>query len=173
MRKPLPYLVRGALAVSLACAALAACGHAAGNGQAAAAASSFAANPTTSADVAQAKALVASCLPATPVQQLKTLDLVFLHSATGKDGAQVTAARNKLSSCLGIPPAQRPAFENAAITAAEHGHLTKSAGRKTYAEVTLPALVIRYKGMSTASASPGSGTIPVATSSPAKAGASS
>ena len=144
----------------LAALALAACGASSHSGAAAdrstaaAAASSIMADPTVSADVSQAKALVASCFTGTPLQQIHLVHLVFLSSATGKHGAEVVAARDKTFGCLGIPPDQRQAFINAALAAAEHGNLATHDGRVTYLEGTLPGLVLRYKGLPAQSASP-------------------
>jgi hypothetical protein len=128
--------------------ALAACN---GSGHAAAAASSVTADPTVQAEIAQARLLVKSCFPAAPLDQIRTVHLVFLSSASGKHGPEVTAAREKLFSCLGIPAGKRAAFKNDAITAA--GHQTPkilsrhpAAGVARYLEFTLPQLVLKYKG---------------------------
>lgn len=107
-------------------------------------ASSVMADPIASADVTQAKKLVAKCIPGTPVQQLHTLHLLFA-SKTGKNAQAGEQTRARIFGCLGIPADQRANFENDALTRAEHGHLTTTAGRKTYFEVTLPQLVATYQ----------------------------
>jgi hypothetical protein len=143
---------------------LAACGPngsgqaGAGQTRAAAAASSALANPTVSAEADAFKGLVASCFPKTPLAQLKTVHVVFLESAHGKNGDAVQAARAKLFGCLGIPDDKRQDFVNDGLTAALHANpkLTTHAGRVTYFEVTLPQLVLKYKGAATASGTPGS-----------------
>jgi hypothetical protein len=130
---------------------------------------SIQANPTTSADIAQAKALVKSCFAGTPLQQAHQVHLVFLSSATGKHGPDVVAARDKLASCLGISKSDEQPFFNDAVTAAEHANpkLTTHDGRVQYFEVTLPGLVLKYsKAGYTPPASPGAGTVPGASPSP-------
>ena len=151
---------------------LAACGgshsgHSGAAASSAAAAASSAkasieANPTTAAELAQAKALVKSCFPAAPLDQIHTVHLVFLSSATGKNGSAVVAARTKLFDCLGIPQQSRTAFKNDALTAAEHAKLTTHAGRVTYFEETLPGLVLKYK-QTAGPADTGSNDSPTAT----------
>jgi hypothetical protein len=142
-----------AVAVAIAMLALAGCGGAKSSPGAAAASSQAAsalANPTVSAELAQAKALVKTCFAGTPLQQASQVRLVFLSSATGKNGPAVVAARSKLGACLGIPEQSRTAFENDAITAAETQtpkiiSLHPAAGVQEYLTVTLPQLVLKYK----------------------------
>jgi hypothetical protein len=129
-----------------------------GSGQGAAEASSakgavasVTADPTVQAEIDQAKLLVKSCFPAAPLDQLHTVHLVFLSSATGKHGPEVVAARAKLFNCLGVPEDKRDDFKNDAITAAEHQKpkiisLHPVAGVTRYLEFTLPGLVFKYKG---------------------------
>jgi hypothetical protein len=107
---------------------------------------SIEANPTTAAELAQAKALVAKCFAGTPLQQIHQVHLVFASSATGKNGPAVVAARNTTLGCMGISPADRQPFTNDAITAAEHANpkLTTHDGRVHYFEVVLPGLVLKY-----------------------------
>ena len=113
---------------------------------------SAAANPTTSAnlshDKGQAKALIAKCIPGTPVQQLRTVHLLLFTSEHGPSGQQVTATRSKVFSCMGVPADQRANFKNAALTDAEHAHLNTTQGSATYFEVTLPALLQQYQAKS-------------------------
>src|SRR6516225_6847869 len=169
----------GGIAIAVLITALAACGsshHSSANPTtlvptgAVGAVSSAAANPTVSAEAVQAKALVKSCFAGTPLQQLHQVHLVFLSSASGKNGAAVTQARDTTFTCLGIPKDKRQAFVNDAITAAEHANpkLTTHAGRVNYLEVTLPQLVLKYKGQAgyTPPASPGAGTVPGTAPSP-------
>src|SRR6516165_3254138 len=172
-----------AIAILATCLLLAGCGHsksASANpttlvptgaaSSAHSAISSIEANPTTSAEAAQAKALVKSCFAGTPLQQIHQIHLVFLSSASGKNGAAVTQARDTTFTCLGIPADKRQAFINDALTAAEHANpkLTTHAGRVNYLEVTLPQLVLKYKGQAgyTPPASPGAGTVPGTAPSP-------
>lgn len=115
------------------------------------AAASAAANPTVAAELVQAKALVKACFPAKPTAQIHTVHLVFLSSATGKHGAEVVVAREKLFNCLGVPRDRQDSFKNDAITAAEHQHpkilsLHPLAGVQAYLTITLPQLVLKYKG---------------------------
>jgi hypothetical protein len=129
-----------------------------GSGQGAAEASSAkgalvsaTADPTVQAEIAQARLLVRSCFPTAPLDQARTVHLVFLSSATGKNGPAVVAARDKLFACLGIPQDKRDEFKNQAITAAEHQtpkilSLHPAAGVTRYLEFTLPQLVLKYKG---------------------------
>jgi len=143
-------LFAAVLALAAGCTSKASGDSAAAKG----AVASATANPTVSAEMTQAKALVAHCFAGTPVQQVHQVHLVFASSATGKNGPAVVAARDKLFSCLHISdPAQRQAFTNAALTAAEHGHLTTHAGRVTYFEVTLPQLVLQAGNGASPSAS--------------------
>jgi hypothetical protein len=136
-------LAAGLAAGAAILAAVTGCG---GNSHhAAAAASSFTADPTTSADVAQAKALVTKCVTGTPLQQLNTIHLLFFESKTGKHGPQVVQTRARVFSCMGVPPAQRDNFANAALTAAEHARpaLVAHHGVSDYLEVTLPGLLVK------------------------------
>jgi hypothetical protein len=153
----------GGLAAALA---LTGCGpkSTAGAGKASAAASSIAADPTTSADIAQAKADVKRCITGTPLEQIHTLHVLFLESASGSNGAEVTATRAKVFGCLGVPPAQQTAFKNDALTAAEHGKVYTRAGAKTYVEATLPALLLKYQQ---GGASPAASSTPTTTAAPA------
>lgn len=117
---------------------------------------SVTADPAVAAELAQARLLVKSCFPAAPLDQARTVHLVFLSSATGKHGPEVVAAREKLFTCLGVPAGKRDAFKNEAITAAEHQtpkilSAHPAAGVREYLTVTLPQLVLKYKG---AAASP-------------------
>ena len=115
----------------------------AGASQGRAVASSAMADPTTSADIAQAKALVAKCISGTPLEQIHTIHLVFLSSASGKNGAQVTAARVKVFDCLGVPEDQRTNFKNAALGSAEKVRTKPQA--RTWLEATLPQLLLQYQ----------------------------
>lgn len=141
-------------------------------GAAKSAAASVTADPTVAAELAQARLLVKSCFPAAPLDQIHTVHLVFLSSATGKHGPEVVAARSRLFGCLGIPASQRTAFKNAAIIAAEHQQpkiLSRHpvAGVRQYLLFTLPQLVLKYKGtaagVGTSTAQP---AIPGTTASP-------
>jgi hypothetical protein len=174
---PLPKILATAALIAAAALAAAGCTGSHSSGQAAAAASSFTANPTASADLAQAKAGVARCITGTPLQQLATLKVLFLENATGPHAQQVTQTRATVFGCLGVPASQRTAFKNDALTAAEHGKVYTKAGAKVYLEVTMPALLARYQkasGSPAASPSPGSADIPgTSQSALSTAGASS
>jgi hypothetical protein len=131
------------------------------------------ANPTVAAELNQGKALVASCFPGTLLQQVRTVHLVFLSSVHGKHADEVTAARDKVFTCLHISdPAQRQAFVNDAGEAALHASpkLTTHAGRVQYFEITLPKIVLKdggtAAGMGTSTAQP---SIPGAPVSPSPA----
>ena len=170
-----------AIAILATCLLLAGCGHSKSSSanpttlvptgaasSAHSAINSIEANPATSAEAVQAKALVKSCFAGTPLQQIHQIHLVFLSSASGKNGAAVTQARDTTFTCLGIPADQRTAFKNDAITAAEHGKVYTKAGAKAYLAGTLPQLVLKYKGQAgyTPPASPGAGTVPGTAPSP-------
>jgi hypothetical protein len=160
---------------------LAACGSSKGSASGAessarGAIASATANPATAAQLRQAKALVKSCIPASPLDQAQMVHLVFLSSATGKHGPEVVAARTKLGTCLGISKADEKPFFNEAVIAAEHGHLVRGghAARVQYFGVTLPGLVIKYSNAASFSPSPGtSGGVPATMPASTKSGASS
>lgn len=104
-------------------------------------------NATEQAELKQGQELLASCFPKAITDQIKTVHLVFLSSATGKNGPAVVAARDKLFACLNIDsPAKRQAFINKAGEDALHGHLTRSSGRHTYFTVTLPQDILAAGG---------------------------
>lgn len=161
MRKTTAAIGAAALGASLL---LTACGPSNGGaGSAKSAAASVTANPTVQAELVQARLLVKSCFPAAPLDQLHTVHLVFLSSATGKNGPEVVVARDKLFNCLGVPRDRQDAFKNEAITAAEHQSpkvisVHPAAGVRQYLLVTLPQLVLKYKGtaagMGTSTAQP-------------------
>jgi hypothetical protein len=170
--------VTAALALALLLAVLtAACsGHGSAGAEAssgkaagASALASATANPTVAAELTQAKALVKTCFAGTPTQQIHQVHVVFLSSATGKNGAQVQAARTTTFGCLGIPPDQRQNFINDALTAAEHASpkLTTHDGRVNYFEVTLPRLVLKYKAAASGAPSSGAAVIPGTSTTPA------
>lgn len=164
-------------AVIIAVLALAGC-HSGSSGAAKGAIASATADPAVAAELAQARLLVRSCFPSAPLDQIHTVHLVFLSSATGKHGPEVVAAREKLFACLGIPQDKRDEFKNQAITAAEHQtpkilSLHPAAGVQRYLEFTLPQLVLTFKGTaaglgtSTGRPSiPGTGSSPAASPSP-------
>jgi hypothetical protein len=118
------------------------------------------ADPTTAADINQAKALIGKCITGTPLQQLHTLHLLLFESKTGPNGAEVEQTRKTVFDCAGVPAGQRDNLVNAALTAAEQAHLTRPGHLATYLEVTLPGLLAQaQKGTLTASgpASPAPG----------------
>lgn len=131
------------------------------------------ADPTVQAEIDQARLLVKSCFPTAPLDQIHTVHLVFLSSATGKHGPEVVAAREKLFACLGIPQDKRDEFKNQAITAAKHQtpkilSLHPAAGVQRYLEFTLPQLVLKFKGTAAGlGTSTGQPSIPGTSSSPA------
>lgn len=86
-------------------------------------------------DKAQAKSdakALSKCLPASAIGQLE-----LVKSLETKSG------RIALEAKCGIPPAKRQATEAEILNAAEHGHLTRPGGVKTFMEVTLPAIIER------------------------------
>jgi hypothetical protein len=107
------------------------------SGHAAAAKSSthaFASSSQGQYDKAQAQAIVKKCLPSSEAAQLKLAEPV-----KGK------TARAAVGNCLKIPGANRQAFDNALISGAVSGKLTTKAGRIQFAEVTVPALLVKYQ----------------------------
>lgn len=122
-------------------------------------------NATEQAELQQGQKLLASCFPKSITQQIKTVHLVFLSSAHGKNGAAVEAARNSLLHCLNIDdPAKRQAFIDKAGQDALHGHLTTHDGRHTYFTVTLPRDILAAGGHAGGVSGP-TGNIPGVTSS--------
>lgn len=155
-------------AVLIAAAAVAGCSSSGSSG--AGAAKSAAASVTADPQFLAAKALVKHCFAGTPLQQAHQIHLVFLSSATGKNGPEVVTARAKLAACLGISKSDEQPFINEAITAAEHQtpkiiSLHPVAGVKAYLTGTLPTIVIKYSnapgvgnGTANIPAAPGSGS---------------
>lgn len=135
---------RAAVLVLVAWLALAACTSKSHSADAQAGRSA-AASVTADPQVQQARALVQHCFAGTPVQQAQQVHLVFLSSATGKNGPAVIAARAKVTGCLGISKSDEQPFLNDAITAAEHAHLVSGghAARVAYLN-TLATIVIKY-----------------------------
>lgn len=88
-------------------------------------------NATTEA---QAKTLVAKCLPKSETAQLK-----LLEPTKGKP------ARVTVEDCFAIPQAQRTAFDDAFLNAALKAHLNTKAGRDAFPN-TVAVLVVKYGG---------------------------
>lgn len=130
-----------AVALALVAAACTSNSHSADAQAGRSAEASVTANP----QFIQAKKLVVHCFAGTPVQQAQQVHLVFLSSATGKNGPAVIAARAKVTGCLGISKSDEQPFLNDAITAAEHAHLVSGghAARVAYLN-TLATIVIKY-----------------------------
>lgn len=84
---------------------------------------------------ADAKALMAKCVPASAVSQIK-----LAHSLTTSSG------RAALEAKCGIPASKKSAFESSALSAAENGHLNTAQGRTVFFSVTLPKLVEADQG---------------------------
>jgi hypothetical protein len=150
--------------------AVAACGSKSGSAAGAessarGAIASATANPTTAADLHQAKMLVEHCFAGTPLQQAHQVHLVFLSRAAGKNGPAVVAARDKTAACMGISKSDEQPFFNDAITAAEHANprLTTHAGRVKYFEITLAGLVLKYSNAASATGGPTPGISPSTT----------
>jgi hypothetical protein len=144
----IPRKAAGLIASALI-AAVAIAGCSSSGSSDAGAAKSAAASVTANPQFLAAKALVKHCFAGTPVQQAHQIHLVFLSSATGKNGPEVVAARAKLAACLGISKADEQPFINEAIAAAEHQtpkiiSLHPVAGIKAYLTGTLPKIVIKY-----------------------------
>jgi hypothetical protein len=113
------------------------------------AAKSAAASVTANPQFLAAKALVKHCFAGTPVQQARQIHLVFLSSATGKNGPEVVAARAKTADCMGISKSDEKPFFNDAVTAAEHQKprlsvLHPVAWITAFFTKTLPPIVIKY-----------------------------
>ena len=138
----------GLLAIPLlACAFLAGCSSSGSSD--AGAARSAAASVTGNPQFLAAKALVKHCFAGTPVQQAHQIHLVFLSSATGKNGPEVVAARAKVAACMGISKSDEQPFFNDAVTAAEHQKPRLSvvhpvAWLTAFFTGTLPPIVIKY-----------------------------
>jgi hypothetical protein len=138
-------IIMTAVAVPALALSLAACGskHTAAGASASAEASSvkasasaFASSAQGRQEQAQARALVKKCFPASETGQLKLAEPV-----KGK------AARTQAETCLEIPEgAQRTQFDEALLGAALSAHLKTSAGRAQFTEVTVPELLLSYKG---------------------------
>lgn len=131
-----------------ACAALSAAGiitltgcH---SGKPHAATSALATSTAVKADRQQAAQIAKKCLPASETAQIKYAR-ILVASKTGKYAQQGEQERQQLGQCAGIPPQNRQAFENAAISAALHGHLAAKTGRQVFFETTLPQLVVQYR----------------------------
>lgn len=159
-RSPLPVILTPAATGAVTAPVTVPTGAAAAASSARGAYDSAAADPTTAADINQAKALIGKCITGTPLQQLHTLHLLLFESKTGPNGAEVKQTRKTVFDCTGVPAGQRDNLVNAALTAAEHGHLARPGHLATYLEVTLPGLLaMAQKGTLTASgtASPAPG----------------
>lgn len=123
-------LVTGTAAAAIAVAALAGCHSGSGTGS------------------AKAKAAASS----TAVQTTKkNLEAITAKCGTGSAAGQIAAVKDlrtkagraRLWAKCGVPAAKRSAVQTQALDAAEHAHLTTHAGRVTYFEVTLPAIIER------------------------------
>jgi hypothetical protein len=86
------------------------------------------------------KAYIAGCIPASSASA--THWLAFGQSLLVKDG------RKKVVSCLAIPKAEQPAFEDALLSAAEKVKWGSKPSRDTFVTVTFPALAEKYHGKS-------------------------
>lgn len=135
-------------AVLISLAAVAGCtssSHSSDAGAAKSAAASVTGNPQFLA----AKTLVKHCFAGTPVEQAHQIHLVFLSSATGKNGPEVVAARAKVAACMGISKADEKPFFNDAVKAAENQKprlsvLHPGAWLTAFFTTTLPPIVIKY-----------------------------
>lgn len=114
----------------------------------AAKASAFATSSAGQFDKNAGQAIVKACTPKTPTAQLTWLHNMARQNQVG------TETRQAFGACAGIPPQKTKAFENDVLTQAEAAVKTaatsknvtlKEAG-KTYLEVTLPKLVVTYRG---------------------------
>lgn len=103
----------------------------------------------TSGDTTKAKAVASS----TTVQQDKKTAEQLVQPCIPKD--QLTLATKggikKMATCVGVPKQNVHAFEEAALTAAEHtphilsGSSAGKTARHTYLNTTLPKLVQQYR----------------------------
>lgn len=108
--------------------------HSGSHAAAKASISAFASSSQGQFDKAQAQAIIGRCLPKSETAQLK-----LAEPSKGK------AARKAVEACLEIPQQNRQAFDDAFVTDTMHGKLGTKAGRATFAETTLPDLVVRYR----------------------------
>ncbi len=123
-------------------AGLAACGPTSSSG------SSFRGVPASGtaaipgADKAAAVAILKQCVPYTApgTTQLRWATDMVNDTKTHSNGS-----RQRLVTCIGIPPAKRQAAENALIADIEHVHWTHKASRRTFYDTTLPAWVLTWR----------------------------
>ena len=165
-----PARIRAGVLTLIAAAAIALAGCSSSGSSDAGAAKSAAASVTANPQFLAAKALVVHCFAGTPVQQAHQIHLVFLSSATGKNGPEVVAARTKLGTCLGISKSDEQPFFNDAVTAAEHQKprisvLHPVAWLTAFFGQTLPPIVIKYSNAP--GVGNGTASIPGTTAQPA------
>jgi len=84
------------------------------------------------------------CIPTSGFAQLQLGKHLMSDTAAHPNGS-----RDALAQCVGITKANKQPFENDVINAAERGHLLTHAGRVTFFQVTLPAIVAKYASAGT------------------------
>lgn len=135
----------------LALAALAGCGPKS-HPAAASSMSQGAHAVATSSAAAVGREVVKKCVPQNGVAQVQW----FRYMAAGKNSKhalQGTQTREAFAACAGIPHSKMPAFENAALDAAETAaksalrpDVTAKQAAETYLGTTLPELVVKFRG---------------------------
>lgn len=94
------------------------------------------------ADKAAMKAVVSQC---TPINSSGSQQLKWATSIMNDNHIHPNGSRQRLWTCVGIPPAKRSAAEGALITDIEHVHWTHKASRTTFWDDTMPAWVMQWR----------------------------
>lgn len=103
----------------------------------------------TSTAAADAKAIVAKCVPASGLAQAREFTAV-VHDTAGKpDGP-----RARLMNCLGVSPDNRQLILGDIITAAEHVKWSDKTARLQFRDETIPGIITRYANIPGVSVSP-------------------
>jgi hypothetical protein len=93
-------------------------------------------------DKAAMKVIVRQCTPASAggSQQLKWATDILNDNLVHPNGS-----RQRLWTCVGIPPAKRSAAEGALVTDIEHVHWTSKTSRSAFWDDTMPAWVMQWR----------------------------
>jgi hypothetical protein len=139
------FLITTAVTAALLGAALAGCGPNSSPGSTSSHSSLVHGSPLAAvpgADKAAMKAIVSQCAPAKSSggQQLKWATDVINDNSVHPNGS-----RQRLWTCVGIPPAKRSAAESALLTDIEYVHWTTKASRTTFWDDTMPAWVMQWR----------------------------
>jgi hypothetical protein len=138
------------LLILLAALSLAGCSSAKKNsaGGSASSAVASAASAIPSADISAGKAIIAKCIPVNSAAS----QILFFGNLAKDTQDHPNGSRHELSLCFGIPKDKRPAFEAAVLDAAEKAalqrHVKVKDKVKRFMYVTLPGLILKYKGKS-------------------------